>query len=124
LIGNVNVFFLIFTSSDPLIQGYGFTNEFCVLVATPDDTIMIGEVFVDGQNKDVWCISKTPINDVTMYGAGGGAHLTDPQYATIPSCYVLYRSAGYVTNIMYLLLRPSSECLSSSPTVGDYLLCE
>jgi len=30
----------------------------------------IGEVFVNGQNKDVWCESKTVINDLSMYTAG------------------------------------------------------
>jgi hypothetical protein len=81
---------------------------------------VVGDVFVNGQSKDVWCNSKKPITELNMYGvAGGSAHLNDSQYATMSSCYVMY-----CRDDMYLLVRPNSECMPSSTSAGEYFLCE
>lgn len=34
----------------------------------------IGELFIDGQQRDVWCNSKKPITDLKMYYAGVGQY--------------------------------------------------
>jgi hypothetical protein len=81
--------------------------------------MMIGEVFVDGQNRDVWCNSKKPITESYMYYTAG--HFTDPGYAMTPSCYILNYSSG--TQII-MLVRAGSECLSSGTVLADYVLCE
>jgi hypothetical protein len=81
--------------------------------------IVIGEVLVNGQSNDVWCNSKKPITDLSMY-FGDSTHLNDSQYATMSSCYVLFCFADN----MYLLVRPNNECMPSSKSVGEYFLCE
>jgi hypothetical protein len=81
--------------------------------------MMIGEVFIDGQNRDVWCNSKKPITDLNMYLTAG--HFTDPVYAITPSCYIL--NYAYATKII-MLVRFGSECLSSGTILADYVLCE
>jgi hypothetical protein len=85
--------------------------------------MMTGEVFVDGQNRNVWCNSKTPITDLRMYNSE--TDLTDPAYAIVPSCFVLWYVpvVGYLDIVMYM--RSGSECLASYPIVAvDYFLCE
>ena len=58
------------------------------LVFSGGNSLLIGEMFVDGQNRNVFCNSnKTPINDTKMYFDIGA--LTNPKFATIPSCYTL-----------------------------------
>jgi hypothetical protein len=89
------------------------------LVFANGEYMMIGEVFIDGQNRDVWCNSKKPITDLKMYFTAG--HLTDPVYATTPSCYVLNYSYG---TQMSMYLRSGSECLSSGASLAEYLICE
>jgi hypothetical protein len=81
--------------------------------------MMIGVVFVDGQNRDVCCNSKKTITDSNMYFTTG--HFTDPAYAITPSCYVLNYSYG--TQII-MLIRAGSECLSSGAILADYVICE
>jgi hypothetical protein len=80
--------------------------------------MMIGEVFVDGQSRDVWCNSKKPITELNMYFSYAGH---DPVFAITPSCYVLSFPYGAQIN---LRLRSGSECLSSGTMLADYVLCE
>ena len=80
---------------------------------------MIGEVFVDGQNRDVWCNSKKPIPELNMYFTAG--HFTDPVFAITPSCYVMNFPYGERINMR---LRSGGECLSSGTILADYVLCE
>jgi hypothetical protein len=92
------------------------------LVVVADNCLVVGEVYIDGQNRDVWCNSKKLITDLNVYYYP--TLVTDPSstYATIPSCYVMYAST--TTPTMRLLIRSSSECLPTGNNVGDYVLCE
>jgi hypothetical protein len=90
-----------------------------ILDCLPGDTMMIGEVRIDGQNRDVWCNSKKSLTDSNMYLVVD--HFTDPKYAITPSCNVLYHASGITMN---LLVRTGSECLSSGTILADFFLCE
>jgi hypothetical protein len=81
---------------------------------------VIGEMFIDGQNTNLWCRSKKPLNDTTMFNIP--AELTDPIYANVPSCFILHSPS--VGTAMRLYLRKGSECLPSGKIVGEYVLCE
>lgn len=59
--------------------------------------IVIGQVFADGQNKDVWCDSKKIISDPNMYYEYATI-TTDPIYKTNPTCY----NINYFQSLMRL----------------------
>jgi hypothetical protein len=80
---------------------------------------MIEDMFLDGQNRDVWCNSKKPINDSDMYR---DFSLTDPAYAIEPSMYALYFLPS--TQTMYLMGFPGHEILPSAPLAFNFFLCE
>lgn len=65
-------------------------NTLIFLDFATSDFLGIGEVFVDGQNRNVWCGSMRPITDIKMYH--DPPHLIDPAYSTIPSRYFLIYS--------------------------------
>jgi hypothetical protein len=77
-------------------------------------------MFIDGQNTNLWCRSKKPLNDTTMFNAP--ADLTNPINANVPSCFIMY--ASMVSTTMRLYLRKGSECLPAGQNVGEYVLCE
>jgi len=90
------------------------------LVFSGGNSMMIGEVFVDGQNRNVYCNSKTPINDTKMYFDIGA--LTNPKFATIPSCYTL--SVRNPDKMILFALRDGTRCLSPHVLTNEILLCE
>jgi hypothetical protein len=80
----------------------------------------IGEVFVDGQNINVWCNSKKPITDLKMYN--NPSSLSNSFYATEPSSF----SMGYDpsdTNFT-LRLQYGSNILPSHQFNNEFFLCE
>jgi hypothetical protein len=81
---------------------------------------MIEDMFVDGQNRDVWCNSKKPINDSSMYN---DAMLNEPAYAIEPSVYALSLIFQPV-RAMYLMGFPGNDILPSAPMASKYFLCE
>jgi hypothetical protein len=91
-----------------------------IVVLNPGEEMLIGEVFVDGQNRNVWCNSKTPITDLSMYNTP--SELTNPVCATTPSCYVLRHFS--VTSNVTMELRIGSTCLSSYYIIDEFMLCE
>lgn len=46
---------------------------------------IIEEVWVNGQQKDVWCRSGIPITDVSIYSSG-----EVNKESNVPSCYYVY----------------------------------
>jgi hypothetical protein len=56
----------------------------------PDKSVVLGEVFVDGKNNNLWCDSKKMITDLNMYTST--MDLTDPFYFKRSSCVMLYYS--------------------------------
>jgi hypothetical protein len=80
--------------------------------------IWIGETFVDGQNRDVWCNSKETITDLTMYYRL--KQFTDPSFAAFPSCYALYFSGGDFTLVVF----ERHVCFPSYEIGGKHFLCE
>jgi hypothetical protein len=82
--------------------------------------VIIEDMFVDGQNRDVWCNSKKPINDSSMYK--DASLTTDPAYAAEPSVYVLYFHPA--TKAMYLYLAPGNGILPTAAMGFNYFLCE
>jgi hypothetical protein len=114
------IFFWDFVSNqNPNTNEY--LNECYFLVFSLGDKMRIGEVFVDGQNRNVWCNSKNPILLPGMYLNPG--LLTDPYYATTSSCYYLmYQKAS---SRVQLLMANSEECaLSHQIMLSQYFLCE
>jgi hypothetical protein len=47
---------------------------------------MVGETFIDGQQREVWCDSKIPITDMNMYYSGTPAKAYGDQYTNAVSC--------------------------------------
>jgi len=72
----------------------------------------IGEVFVNGQNQDVWCDSKMVITDLTMYDVGKFNTAVDT-----PSCYPLYGGKLYTYTGL--------ECAAKqdAPASGVFFIC-
>jgi hypothetical protein len=57
----------------------------------PIPVTYIGETFVDGQQRDVWCDSKIPITDIRMFWGGSQFRQTAEVYSKA-SCYVAYQT--------------------------------
>jgi hypothetical protein len=93
---------------------------FTVCNGTSEVFVMIEDMFVDGQNRDVWCNSKKPINDSSMYK--DATLTTDPSFASDPSVYALYFYPQ--TQFMYLYLAPGNGILPSAPIAFNFFLCE
>jgi hypothetical protein len=76
---------------------------------------MVGEVFVDGQNRDVWCSSKKAITDMNMYWnvVNNNASI----YATGPSCILLYYNS-----MVFVALESGNKCFAA--TSNYFFLCE
>jgi hypothetical protein len=97
--------------------------EYCLFVVAvfiSSESLMIGEVFVDGQKRDVWCNSKKPITDLNMYS--DASSLTNPYYATIPSCYLLINLLGTPYSVKIAIANPSN-CLNLFSGVSSFV-CE
>lgn len=69
-------------NSDILLVFFSKKKRLC---SVPDWGVYtyMGEVYVSGQNEDVWCNSHQTITDYRVYGANNGPLLT-PSYS---SCY-------------------------------------
>jgi hypothetical protein len=98
-----------------------FQEYFFFLVFSSDDFMLIGEVFVDGQNRDVWCNSKKPITDWRMYVDNSIVQLTDPVYLKITTCYIAHKNSD-----IHMDLKFNNTCLSSYllDASNYYILCE
>jgi hypothetical protein len=53
--------------------------------------IYIGETFIDGQQRDVWCDSKIPITDMRMHW-GGSLYRQGNEIFTKAACYVAFHN--------------------------------
>jgi hypothetical protein len=94
--------------------------HFFLVFNGPDEAyVIIEDMFVDGQNRDVWCNSKKPINDSSMYR---DFSLNDPANAVVPSIYALYFLPG--TPAMYLGGLSGNDILPSAPIAFKFFLCE
>jgi hypothetical protein len=87
-----------------------------VLVLRPDDDMTIGDVFVDGQNRDVWCNSKKPINDSKMYN--NGQRNSYPMFTMYSNCLLLISNGTEVTFYLHY------PCSSSDLIYSYFFLCE
>jgi hypothetical protein len=89
-----------------------------------DALFFIGETYIDGQQRDVWCRSKTPITDMNLhfggsqFRQGGGEPFTKSS-----SCYFGYYS-GTGGNAFGLILFGDSCVLSTTTYRGIFFLCE
>jgi hypothetical protein len=76
---------------------------------------VIGETFVDGQNRGVWCRSKKPITDMRMYENG-----VVPVALSTPTWLLLqYLAAG---SNLYAGTDPN--IFYGKLTLFDWFLCE
>jgi hypothetical protein len=66
----------------------------------------IGETFVDGQQRDVWCDSKIPITDMKMHCGGSRMKDGSSYWLKAASCYIAYYNTGNVG-----LLLSGDNCL-------------
>jgi hypothetical protein len=78
-----------------------------------------GSICDNWRYRDVWCNSKKPINDSSMYR---DFTLNDPFYAIEPSIYALYFQAQPPT--MYLTGVSGNYILPSAPNFSIFFLCE
>jgi hypothetical protein len=76
--------------------------------------VVIGETFVDGQNRGVWCNSKKPITDLQMYQNG-----VMPNPST-PSWMIVYYSATG----SYLYPITNGDILAGKLGLYDWFFCE
>ena len=92
--------------------------KLCTILGTNQD-ILVGETFIDGQQKEVWCNSKIPITDRAMY------FMNDPNKVVGPitkgvTCYRVSTSAAYSG----LILMGDSCSLDELSTYYFYFFCE
>lgn len=83
-------------------------------------TIVVGEMFVDGQNTNRWCDSKKP-TDISIFEVA--QQINTPQSLPLaPSCFRLYAS----TSGEPLRFLDSDTCILSSKNWENnmYFLCE
>jgi hypothetical protein len=62
--------------------------------------IFIAETFVDGQQRDVWCDSQTPITDMRMHSGGSQFKDQAGTFIKAASCYKVYHNSGKVGLIL------------------------
>jgi hypothetical protein len=91
-----------------------------IIADTTGSDFLIGETFVDGQKRDVWCYSKIPIVDMKMHNNGRPERSQIDTFVKPASCYnVCYNSVAAV-----LILYGDSCLMSSNPPLGFHFLCE
>jgi hypothetical protein len=66
----------------------------------PIPIIFLGETFIDGQQRDVWCDSKIPITDMRMHW-GGRQHRQGTEIFNKASCYIAYQNTIQRGLILY-----------------------
>jgi hypothetical protein len=96
-----------------------------ILVFRPQDQIRIGEMFVDGQSRNVWCNSNKAIIDLEMYIVP--AYISDPNFATKESCYFLENANYNITlKMQFVLSIIGGECDPSYQIIDppEFFLCE
>lgn len=81
-----------------------------------DMEFIIGEVFVNGQNQDVWCNSKMPITDMNMYH--DNAPFLDGEATINPSYYLLSQDANITR------LEPLNYDLEKGNSNPLHFICE
>jgi hypothetical protein len=83
------------------------------------DYVIIGQTFVDGQNRNVWCDSKRPFSDIKMFF--DSRHITRyAHFSSVPSCFKLYYSS-----VLGLLMDDESRCiLTLKNTFAKIFLCD
>jgi hypothetical protein len=94
---------------------------FTVVDGNISASAMLGEVFLDGQNRDVWCNSKKPITELNMYRDATN-YFSNPYYATIPSSYSLTFTPP--NTFLELGLQSGGGILPSGPFNNQFFLCE
>jgi len=72
----------------------------------------IGEVYVNGQQQDVWCRSHAIISDPAFYKSGK-FYDNDVQ----PSCYKIYYYTGDYKPAGTLITEANDTCFSDTPVV-------
>lgn len=83
-------------------------------------TIVVGEMFIDGQNTNRWCESKKP-TDISIFEVA--QKITTPQSLPLaPSCFRLYA----MTSGEPLRFKDFNTCILSSKNLKNnmYFLCE
>jgi hypothetical protein len=86
---------------------------------------IIGETFIDGQQKDVWCNSKIPITDMRLHYGGSQLKEGSESFKKSASCYVEYFSGTDNSNQHGLILN-GDTCLMASTKLyyNIFFLCE
>lgn len=80
---------------------------------------LMGETFVDGQQRDVWCNSKVPIVDMNMHLGGSPQNSLVDTFIKPASCYKVSFSGSQSKLVLY-----GDSCLFSSNALNSYFLCE
>jgi hypothetical protein len=85
---------------------------------------IIGETFIDGQQRDVWCNSKIPITDMRLHYLGSQFKEASDSFKKSASCYVAYFSGS--NSNQYGLILNGDTCFISSVKLYPNLifLCE
>lgn len=79
----------------------------------------VGETFIDGQQRDVWCNSKIPITDMRMHKGGKGPFRSADSNSNPPvSCFI----ANYMSRKTTLAVF-SKSCVSLC-TFSISFICE
>jgi hypothetical protein len=83
---------------------------------------VIGESFIDGQQRDLWCRSKIPLTDPNMhYGGAGKPYLSvNDGFTKSASCFKVH----YNGTISKLVLYGDTCQLKALNQVDVYFLCE
>lgn len=83
---------------------------------------MIGETFVDGQGRDVWCNSKKPITDMKMhYMSVGPFKSLDDKFTQTQTCYNVHFTGVEAKLILYGDMCPLTAL---NNLVAFYFICE
>jgi hypothetical protein len=117
----LRLFYNLFKCHGATFSRYLFLIFVAVVNGTANAYAMLGEVFLDGQNRDVWCNSKKTVTDKTMYRDAAN-YFSNPYYATTPSSY----SLTYMPPDEFLVLglQSGSGILPSGPFYNEFFLCE
>jgi hypothetical protein len=100
-----------------LISDFNSVNQ------VPDALFFIEETYVNGQQKDAWCRSKTPITDMKMHYGGSQLKQGGEPFTKSSSCYLGYYS-GSVLNYYGLILFGDTCVLSTNSNKKIYFICE
>jgi len=108
---------------------YTHHNKLVWCLNSDDKTIptasIIGESFIDGQQRDVWCNSKIPITDMDMHWGGSQYKEAGESFNKSASCYVVFFSGIANQNRHGLILNGDTCFITSSKLYSMIIfLCE